>query len=503
MPWSSLRLLPWDSVGRRCDGAPGPGARGLPRRMQGAALWAGVLLLGVLWGCLIAAAGPAAAYLCASGLGAAFILRDFRVGVVLLILLMPIAGSHVFPHTMLGVTGLNPVNLLLAATLGACLLQAAAQGGLRGFLPRPLWFYLLPILVAGAIGAHRVGDIAPAFYMLDMLDFHDAAGYLRDLVVKPLSLVVFALLVCAAAARSARPEKFLLPALLSVLAMDAIVVVYVAQSGVALYRLASSESREFLSALGMHANDLGRLYAVAYALLLFAWGAEEQPALRVALLAAMGLTAIALMLTFSRGAFVAFALVNALFVLRQRGGRALLFAAALAGLALFALPDAVRERATVGFGGGLDAISAGRLDGLWLPLLPEVLRSPVYGSGIESILWSDPMRVGGGANVLLVTHPHNAYLRALLDTGVLGLALLGAYYAHAWRRLRECAADPACAPTLRGFFRGAAAALVAILVADFTDSSLMPRPEQVFLWFAIGMMYGRLAAVARVAGRRR
>jgi hypothetical protein len=29
-----------------------------------------------------------------------------------------------------------------------------------------------------------------------------------------------------------------------------------------------------------------------------------------------------------------------------------------------------------------------------------------------------------------------------------------------------------------------------MLVSDFTDSSLVPRPEQVFLWLAIGVMYG-------------
>ena len=29
-----------------------------------------------------------------------------------------------------------------------------------------------------------------------------------------------------------------------------------------------------------------------------------------------------------------------------------------------------------------------------------------------------------------------------------------------------------------------------MLISDFTDSSLTPRPEQTFLWLAIGMMYG-------------
>ena len=39
----------------------------------------------------------------------------------------------------------------------------------------------------------------------------------------------------------------------------------------------------------------------------------------------------------------------------------------------------------------------------------------------------------------------------------------------------------------------AAAGLLGLLIADIFDSSLAPRAEQVFLWLAIGMMYGQRA----------
>ena len=44
---------------------------------------------------------------------------------------------------------------------------------------------------------------------------------------------------------------------------------------------------------------------------------------------------------------------------------------------------------------------------------------------------------------------------------------------------------------MRGFYQGAAAGLLSILVSNVTDSSLTPKPEHAFLWFAIGMMYGQ------------
>src|SRR6185436_12757655 len=150
-----------------------------------------------------------------------------RAGVVLLVLLLPISRSYVFPHAMLGITGLNPFNLLLAATLGSFLLQGLFDGSLRGFIPRPLlWLYLVPIAAAGLLGMRHVGEIAPAFFMYDMLDFRDAAGYLREMLLKPLQLVLFALLLGAAVAESARPERFLVPTLLSIWLMGVLVIAF-------------------------------------------------------------------------------------------------------------------------------------------------------------------------------------------------------------------------------------------------------------------------------------
>ncbi len=454
---------------------------------------AGIVLLGALWGLVVAVAGPNALYLCASLIGCAFILLDFRVGVVLLILLMPISSSYAFPHEMLGITGLNPLNLLLAGTFGSCLLQGVSDGSLRNrLMPRPLlWLYLVPIVIAGALGSRHIGDIAPALFAYNVVEFDGREGYVRDYVLKPLLMVIFALLVGAAVSRSENAENFLIPTLISIWVTGAMVIVFVSRSGIALGQLASSDSREFLSALGLHANELGRLYVVAYAILLFTWVESRKTWLRLSLLASMALVVVALVLTFSRGAFVAFIVVNLLVPLWRRNAKSLVFFGLLAAAALFALPGAVYDRVATGYGEGLNAVSAGRVETLWLPLLPEVLRSPIYGNGLGSILWSEAMRSGAGQTILAVSHPHNAYLQTLLDMGIAGLILVCAYFIHVWKGFRALSADSSLSPTLRGFYLGAAAGLLAFLVASVTDGSLAPKPEQVFLWLAIGMMYGQ------------
>ena len=457
------------------------------------ALAAGLALAGVIAGAAIAFADVKALILCAALLGCAFILLDFRIGVVLLIVLMPLSRSALFPHAMFGVTGLNPVNLLLAATLAAWLLGALGDGGWRRFLPRPLlWLYLAPLLAAAALGLRHVDEIVPGFYLYGLIQFQDAAGYLRDMLFKPLLLVLFALLVAAAAARSAKPEGFLVPACLSIWVMGAIVLGYVLLSGAGLGALAGGGARGFLSPLGIHANDLGRLYVSAYALLLFTAAGTERGAVRPLLIATLALVALALMLTFSRGAFLGFMLVNILFLVWRRSGKVLLLGALAATAAPLLVPEEVLERIGAGVGHGANAVSAGRIDGLWLPLLPDFLRSPLYGSGLGSILWSGAMHdaQAGAPGIIGATHPHNAYYEALLDMGVIGLGLLCAYYLHVWRGLRALAAEAALNPTLRGFFQGAAAGLAALLAVAFADSSLAPRAEQVYLWLAIGLMYG-------------
>jgi len=474
-----------------------------PRRIASKlSVFAGIALLGIFWGFVVAVAELNALYLAASLIGCVFVLRDFRIGVVLLILLMPISSTTVFPRAMLGVTGLNPANLLLLGTLGSYLLHGLSDGSLRRFIPRPLfWLYIVPILVAAALGSTHLDEIAPLLLMIKKPPLSGMAGYISNQVVAPLFMLAFALLVGAAVSRSGKPEKFLIPTLIAICVTGAIVIVFVYLSGITLGELSSSTSREFLSALGMHANEWGRMYVVAYALLLFTWAGSKQPGLRIALLASMGLIVVALILTFSRGSFLGFFVVNALFLVWRGSLKTLIFFGLLAAIALFALPEAVYDRITTGFGGrsesdfegGADAISAGRVALIWLPLLPEVLRSPIYGHGLGSIIWSEAMRRGAGVTIAAVGHPHNAYLQALLDMGIAGLILVCAYFAHIWKRFRALSVDPALSSTLRGFYLGAAAGLASLLISYVTDSSLLPRPEQVFLWLAIGMMYGQRA----------
>jgi O-antigen ligase len=384
--------------------------------------------------------------------------------------------------------------------LGATLVSFLARGkDLKRFVPKPLfWLYLVPVVIAGFIGTRHVDDIYPYFYEVEVIHFTDAFGYLRDTMLKPMFMVAASLLIGAAVAQAKRVESFLTPIIIAVWVMSLMLIGYVATAGLSLGELALATERSLLSVLGMHANDLGRLYAVAYALLLFTWGETKDLKLKTTLIVTMGALTLALLFTFSRGAFIGWMMVNVLFLVWKFNARTAGLALLAGAIGLAFMPGAVVSRMSLGLIGGADVneISAGRIDEIWLPLLPELFKSPIWGSGLDSTMWANAL---WAETMLPVTHPHNAYLQAILDMGLVGLGLLLAFYWHVYRKLRDLGSNAYLSPTMRGFYQGAVAGLLCFIVTGFAGSSLRATPEFAFLWIAIGMMYGQLARKAETA----
>ena len=214
------------------------------RRARRIAGIAGLALIGAGWGVAIGMGGVAALIIFLAALAALFCLQyNFRAGVAVLIVIMPISQSYAFPHEMFGIKGLNPLNVLLAATLYSYVVGAAGKGELKHFVPRAVvWMYILPILAGALLGMGHAGQIPSFFRELDMIYFSDAPGYLRDMFLKPMLFVLYALLVASAVLHAKEPERFLKPTVISIFVMSSVSLAYVAFSGVSLSQLSSSSS---------------------------------------------------------------------------------------------------------------------------------------------------------------------------------------------------------------------------------------------------------------------
>jgi O-antigen ligase len=447
-----------------------------------------MLALAIGSGYALAMGEMAGLYVTVSLVCAIAVLLDFRIGALLLILLLPASRSTLFPHSLMGIAGLNPINLLILATIGSYLLSGKLQRA-GALVPWPLlWLYAMPIALAGLIGMRQIDAIPSFLYELEVVTFDTPLQYLINYVIKPLLTVAVAVMIGAAAARSEKPERFIIPIAVSVWMIALLQIGFVLVLGVSLAALADPEARNVYEPLGIHANELGRIYMLALALLLFVWAETRRPGLKLFLLITLGVLATALLLTFSRTAFAGTFLVGALLLLWKFNARSLSLALLGAMLIVLFGVDILYSRLTLGVEESANAMSAGRIEGIWTPLIPEVAKSPIWGSGLGSMLWSFPMQSG---TMIPTGHAHNAYLEALLDMGIAGLALLLAYFVHVWRGFRTLGANASLSPELRGLFQGATAALMAFFVACLTGGSL--RPDTAYLWIAIGLMYGLLA----------
>ena len=316
-----------------------------------------VMVISVFWGMATAVLEKNALYLAIGVILSVFILIDFRVGVITLILFLPFTNTKLFPHQLLGITGLNPLNLLMMATLFSYGVRRAFSNVRYRFVPREAWWlYIFPIACAAALGATHVGEI-PSFITLALdISLDDPFSYLRDYLVRPMYSVLFALLVAAAVVETRRVEGFLIAGLISLWVILLTVIIFFLMSGASLSELsgAGGESRGFFNPLGLHANAVGRLFAVAFGILLFSGSFYKKFLPRIVVWGSAAVTALATLITFSRGSYLLLLIIGLLYLKSLKGRRRWQIMTLALPAILLAVPRAVYDRFLFGVSTGAD-----------------------------------------------------------------------------------------------------------------------------------------------------
>lgn len=480
LPSSSLPPLP---------PAGGARARRYSRPNAGAIAGAFALVaLAALFGAavpLLGALVPIAVMLAGFSL---WVLLDFRVGVGLAIVLMPLSALSFFPHELLGIRGLNPLNMILFLTIVSYVVHAGLRRWHDPIAPlRLLTWYVLPIAIAAFVGMSSVGLIPPRFEAERLIQFKDAAGYLRDMFIKPQFLVLLALLVGLAVRHSKKPERFLFLMLASGWVFCGLVGWLMLSSGISLRELASPLARTFLGTLGMHANEMSLLLNMLYALTLFSIRPEVPAGTRRLLFVSAIAFAVCVLMTFSRGGFAGFILVNLIYFWKRISVKTVIVGLLVAACIGPFVIEPILERALTGVDAGdRGAVTAGRLDGIWLPLLPHVLDEPVLPHGIRSILWSAPVRLN---KMLPVAQTHSAWLGGLMDLGLVGFGFVLAFLLFVRREfVRLSHSHPS--PALQGLFAGGAVIIPLWFVQGLSDDQFTPTFAQSYFWIALGILLG-------------
>ena len=421
------------------------------------------------------------------------IFLDYRIGVVLLMILMPL--SMFLPQFH----GFNIITYLSFTTSFSLCAKAYTKKYDINLLPPWVWWaYLLPVTWAAFIGLGHLREVPVYMLLLSNATEMTAYNYLNNYIFKPFLKVLLAWLLACAVVHSKRPERFLPVFVISATLPSLAIVIFVLKSGASMSAIAR---RGFLSEMGgMHANEFGMMLVMVFGPLLFLIPALRSLWAKFATLIALSCVLGGVMITFSRGAYVAVLIILvAFFLTRENKALSLAMAAGALLLGALAIPGEVIERATLGLESSRhssnkeDKLTAGRVEG-WYILFPEVLKNPVIGNGLESTFWSNGVKYGW----YFADHPHSVYLRILMDTGIVGFVLVLYFY---WRLFQFLYHAPGAPPLFRAFFHGMAASLSGFLVDGFTNGSFAPRPEHTYLWMIFGISLGlaRLAKAENMA----
>ncbi|WP_426424230.1 O-antigen ligase family protein [Bradyrhizobium genosp. A] len=401
----------------------------------------------------------------------------------LLALLLPFASTQLVPRQVFGVTGLNSENCLLALTFSSLCLASLLSPVRFPRLPLALLVYVALI----ALAAYTGSGSAERAITLPGEEPVTVKSYLLDDFAKPMIILVVAWLA-AVVSRNGNGRSLIWALAGAYVALFVIIMGDLVVNGISLDSLASAQERGFLSWTGMHANEIGLMANLGFAILLNTAAATARPLSRLTLFACATAAATTAALTFSRGAFIGLAvIVGHYLITRRRTGQIVLALSLTVAVALI-LPNAFVERATTGFATeDAQAITAGRLDTIWRPLLPTFWEAPILGHGLGSTMWATPNLHG---DMLPVGHPHNAYLGVLLDMGLVGVAVVTAFFWSAWAMFRRLAKNHGD-PQWRGVFQGGVVCLICLAVQGLTDDRLVPTYPQVVLWLCYGLALGQ------------
>jgi hypothetical protein len=151
----------------------------------------------------------------------------------------------------------------------------------------------------------------------------------------------------------------------------------------------------------------------------------------------------------------------------------------------FVATSTIIERATTGIEAeDPNTFSAGRLDLIWLPLIEEILEDPVdiaFGRGRYGMVTASVHKEG---LIRAASHPHNMYIEAVADSGVVGLVIFSALFGFLLQRtyrsiprLRD--------PVVREYQCGVLISLAMYMMAGMTGRSFFPAVDNSFLWVVV------------------
>lgn len=418
-------------------------------------------------------------------------LKDRRYVLLAYLLFLPLTSLPITGGRLAGIPGLSIQNIVIGMGLYAIFLTRSRNTRMDRNLRVALILYWIVVVGVVLHGLFYLDELTRIRLFAD----YGVYDYLRVYLIAPfLVWLSFVVAYRYAATSVDRATDYL-----RYFGIAILVYAVVALGSVAYYFTQFRDFnlvREMVGLfIGIHTNDFSFAFVMAAPFLIAGTLSKRTVPRRDRVLFWLTLigVVIAVLFSYSRSAYVALALVTFGFALLSKRSLLWLLVPALAGLVLFG-PKTVLERAEFGFRhvesrastSNLDYLTSGRL-GMAEAALEKITSDfgqTVFGGGRLTFPRATYDTFG-------VSHPHDAYLEALLDAGVIGfipiIAIFFMIFARAIKGMRRMRASE-----LYLFYSAATVSLGCYLLMGLSGRSFFPTPNLVFVWQVSGFVLGLL-----------
>lgn len=412
------------------------------------------------------------------------------------------------PRSFLNIPGANPYNFCLMFITLNCLVDREKSDVFR--LPIPLKFFCLMYFILFFTTFLRMYfDMGTWYELMDRLNAPHPSNpsLIVDYLLDPLKFTVPGLLLLYGT-KTADSGRFALFAVIAMGLILAVQVVRVMMPGLmGADDLASRALRVLDRDIGYHRVGISTVLAMITSGVFGLFVVLKKKSERMIALFSFSFLLLALALTGGRAGLAACILTCALMgVFRYRK---ILIIGPVIGLFLIPVVPGLQERILEGFteqseapssvgssavdveGKDLYAITSGRAV-VWPVVLSYFRKSPWFGYGGESMI-----RAGVTTELFDVlqaqqhgfSHPHNMYLRVLLDTGVLGTLIVLCFFIYL---ISNCYRDFVGTNSSLVTEVGAVAfgMMISYLLCGVGSGTFFPETNTVMLWAIMGLYAG-------------
>lgn len=435
------------------------------------------ILLGIIGWKFIFDSPYAAGFIILAGLILVLFWRKPLHALSIFIIFVPYSNTELFRDSLVSLPGAKPLQLVaLFVIIVACINYKKSTP-----LPKFASFFAMAIITVFTISIIR------SLAYLDILNWMreenlSTLNYMLSDYVKPL-IFFLPLIIISKFTHKLEQIEFLVKTLVLSIMILSIYLLYLYLFKIGFKGDLRWVDEYYSLTFGLHRNDIANFFMIVFPLCIARFFLKKN----FFNLVSIGLSIVAIGFLYSRTAYLVM-IISFLFYLfiSKRSKFLPVFLTIAFGLS-FIVSASIIERASKGLEEhDLESISAGRIDGIWLPLIEEHTRDSkklLLGNGRYGMKISEAAQ---SSIMVSSSHPHNMYLEQIVDAGLIGFIIFILFFILL---LQKISRNLHYLPNgrLKEYHYAIYVSIISYMLAGMTGRSFFPMFLNSYLWIVIGI----------------